>query len=68
MSSEEAVVFVVRQLNLFEARECFFAIFSNDTETPVSFTRAIDDARSDLVGCGAAGQPATGPVRSATRL
>ncbi len=27
-----------------------------------------DDDRYDIVGCGAAGQPATGPLRSATRL
>ena len=69
--SHEAVASVVRdvrELNVFEALMCFFSIVATYNEPLASVNRDSDDDRYDIVGCGAAGQLATGPLRSATRL
>ena len=66
--SYEAVASVVRALNVFEALMCFFTITTNYNAPLASVNGDSDDDRYDIVGCGAAGQPATGPLRSATRL
>ncbi len=47
---------------------CFFTICPNIIEPLASVNCENDDDRYNIVGCGAAGQPATGPLRSATRL
>ena len=54
--------------NVFEALMCFFTICTNNIAPLASVNCDNDDDRYDIVGCGAAGQPATGPLRSATRL
>ena len=66
----EAVASVVRELIVFEAPMCFFTIYTKYNEPLASVNCDSDDDRYDIVGCGAAGQPqpATGPLRSATRL
>ena len=56
------------ELNVFEALMCFFTICTKYNEPLASVNGDSDDDRYDIVGCGAAGQPATGPLRSATRL
>ncbi len=66
--SYEAVASVVREVAVFEALMCFFTIATKYNEPLASVNRHSDDDRYDIVGCGAAGQPATGPLRSATRL
>ncbi len=66
--SYEAVASVVRELNVFEALMCFFTVCPNIIAPLASVNCDNDDDRYDIVGCGAAGQPATGPLRSATRL
>ncbi len=55
-------------LNVFEALMCFITIRTKYNESLASVNGDSDDDRYDIVGCGAAGQPATGPLRSATRL
>ncbi len=63
-----AVASVVRELFVLEERLCFVTICPN-TLAPFALVNCDnDDDRYDIVGCGAAGQPATGPLRSATRL
>ncbi len=64
----EAVASVVRELSIIEALMCFFTIAMEYNGPLPRFNPDIDDDRYDIVGCGAAGQPATGPLRSATRL
>ena len=64
----EAVASVVRELTVFEAPMCFMAICTKYNAPLASVNGDSDDDRYDIVGCGAAGQPATGPLRSATRL
>ncbi len=68
--SYEAVASVVRELNVFEALMCFFTITTKYNAPLASVNGDSDDDRYDIVGCGAAGQPqpATGPLRPATRL
>ncbi len=66
--SYEAVASVVRALNVFEALLCFFTIRPNIIAPFASVKCDNEDDRYDIVGCGAAGQPATGPLRAATRL
>ncbi len=65
-----AVAFVVRVLNVFGALMCFYTICTKyKYNAPLASVNGdSDDDRYDIVGCGAAGQPATGPLRSATRL
>ncbi len=53
---------------MFEALMCFITICTKYNEPLSGLHRDSDDDRYDIVGCGAAGQPATGPLRSATRL
>ncbi len=57
-----------RELSVFEALMCFFTIGTKYNAPLASVNGDSDDDRYDIVGCGAAGQPATGPLRSATRL
>ncbi len=66
--SYEAVASVVRELNVIEARMRFITIGTKYNPPLASANGDSDDDRYDIVGCGAAGQPATGPLRSATRL
>ena len=66
--SYKAVASVVRELNEIEALMCFFPIATKYNEPLASVTCDSDDDRYDIVGCGDAGQPETGPLRSATRL
>ncbi len=66
----DAVASPVRELYVFEALMCFYTICTK-YYAPLalaSVNGGSDDDRYDIVGCGAAGQPATGPLRSATRL
>ncbi len=56
--SYEAAASVVRELNAFEALMCFFTIATKYTEPLALVNRDSDDDRYDIVGCGAAGQPA----------
>ncbi len=66
--SYEAEASVVRKLNAFEALMCFIPICTKYNAPLASVNGDSDGDRYDIVGCGAAGQPATGPLRSATRL
>ena len=66
--SYEDVALVVRELKVFEALMCFITIGTKYNAPLASVNGDTDDDRYDIVGCGAAGQPATGPPRSATRL
>ena len=66
--SYEAVASVVLELNVFEALMCIFTIATKYNEPLASVNRDSDADRYEIVGCGAAGQPATGPLRLATRL
>ncbi len=66
--SYEAVASVVRELNVFEALMCFFTICAIIIAPLASVDWVNDDDRYDIVRCGAAGQPATGHPRLATRL
>ena len=66
--SYEALASVVRELNVFEALMCFITVRTKYNAPLASVNGDSDDDRYDIVGCGAAGQPATGPLRSATRL
>ena len=45
---------------MFEALMCFFTICTNTIAPLASVNCDNDDDRYDIVGCGAAGQPATG--------
>ncbi len=47
---------------------CFVTIATMYNEALASVNGDSDDDGYDIVGCGASGQPATGPLRSATRL
>ncbi len=58
--SYEAVASVVRELNVFEALRCFISIRTKYNEPLTSINGDDDDDRYDIVGCGAARQPATG--------
>ncbi len=66
--SYEAVASVVRELNVFDALMCFFTIWAKYNAPLASVNGDSDDDRYDIVGCGAAGQTGTGPLRAATRL
>ncbi len=66
--SYEAVASVVRELNVFEALMCFFTIGTKYNAPLASVNGDSDDDGYDIVGCGAAGQPATGDRRAATEL
>ena len=66
--SYEAIAWVVCELNVLEALICFITIHTKYNAPLASVNRDCDVDRDDIVGCGAAGQPATGPLRSATRL
>ncbi len=66
--SYEAVASDVRKLNVFEARMCFITISSKYNAPLTLLNGDSDDDRYDIGGRGAAGQPAPGPVSSATRL
>ncbi len=68
--SYEAVASDVRELNVFEAQMCFFTICTRYHAPLASVKGETYDDRQDIVGCGASCQdlPATGPLRSATRL
>ncbi len=65
--SYEAVASVVRELNVFEALMSFISIRTKYNEPLTSINGDSDDNRYDIVVCRAAGQPATGPLRPATR-
>ena len=58
--SYEAVASVVRELYVFEALMCFYTICTKYNAPMPSNNSDSDDDRYDIVGCGAAGQPATG--------
>ncbi len=58
--SYEAVASVVREVNVFEALTCFLTISTKYNAPLASVNADSDDDRYDIVGCGAAGQPATG--------
>ena len=66
--SYEAVASVVRVLNVFETLMYFFSIHTKYNAPLALVNGDSDDDRYDIVGCGAAGQPTTGPLRSDTRL
>ncbi len=67
--SYEAVASVVRELNMFEALMwCFFTICTKYNAPLASGSGDSDDDRYDIDGWGGAGQKATGPVRSVTRV
>ncbi len=53
---------------MFEALMCFFTITTNYNAPLASVNGDSDDDIYDIVGCGAAGQPATDPLRSGTGL
>ena len=61
--SYEAVASVVRELYVFEALMCFYTICTKYNAPMPSNNSDSDDDRYDIVGCGAAGQPATGRER-----
>ncbi len=65
--SYEAVASVVRVLNVFEALMCFFTFYTKYNEPLASVICDSDDDGYDIVECGAADQPVTVPLRSATR-
>ncbi len=66
--SYEAVASVVRELYVFEALMCFFTICPTIIASLAPVNCDNDDDRYDIAGCDAAGQPAPGPLRSATFL
>ncbi len=47
---------------MFEALTCLFTIRTKYNEPLASVNGDSDDDRCDIVGCGAAEQPATGPL------
>ena len=59
---------IASSVNVFEALMCAFTIHTKYNEQLAAVNCDSDNDRYDIVGCGAAGQPATGPLRSAMRL
>ncbi len=67
-TDDESLSSGIRELNMFEALMCFITICTKYNAPLASVNGDSDDDRYDIVGCGAAGQPATGPLGRASRM